>query len=395
MTLYKRGQVYWSYVWVDGVRHAKSTGTGNRRVAAEIDQRFKEDLNRKRQGVSQLAPEMTFGALAARFLAEGQVRPYHRDRLKVLLPYFAETPIGRITKNLAQTYRMRRHAEKRITDTTVNRDLEALRRMLFWAVDEGLLVANPLSRVRMTRERKKPRFVVSLAEEEQLLAAAAPHLRPIIIAALDTGMRRGEILAQRWEHIDFTREVLSVTRSKTPEGEAREIPLTARLASLLRSSRQPEGVVFTSKGQPLRQIKTAWKAAIRRAGIRYCRFHDLRHAFNCRLMEAGVLQEVRKALMGHSSGEDVHSLYVHVELPMKRAAIRRLEAWIAMQRNQFPEKGDDHAPTEPTTDDRRAAASAAGALLDASRGPARETGRSCRLLARQQSPGCARGAGGS
>jgi len=394
MTLFRRGNVFWAYVYIDGVRHAKSTGTTNRRLAEQIEQRFKDELNLKRQGMSQLAPETTFGELAARFLAEGHVRPYHLDRLKVLLPYFGDTPIGRITKNLALAYRKYRHAEKQITDTTVNRDLEALRSMLFWAVDEGLLSTNPLSRVRMTRERKKPRFVLSVAEEELLLQSAAPHLRAIIIAALDCGMRRGEILTQRWEHVDFNREILYVTHSKTPEGESREVPLTGRLFELLHSQQKPEGLVFTFKGQPIRKIKTAWMAAIRRAGIRYYRFHDLRHCFNCRLMEAGVLQEVRKALMGHSSGEDVHSTYVHVELPMKRDAIRKLEAWVRSQRRQ-PPQGDDHEPTRTTADIRGPAASDAGGLPRSSRNPAQEIGRGCRVLARRQSPGSARGAGGS
>src|SRR5207245_3286072 len=84
------------------------------------------------------------------------------------------------------------------------------------------------------------------------------------------------------------------------------------------------------------------------AGIRYFRFHDLRHTFNTRLMEAGVLQDVRKALMGHSSGEEVNSLYTHVELPVKREAIRKLEAWIDVQRqNQKGEtEGEPHGERE-------------------------------------------------
>jgi hypothetical protein len=109
MTLFKRGNVFWAYAYVDGVRHAKSTGTSNRRQAEQIEQRFKDELNLKREGMSQLAPETAFAALAARFLAEGQVRQYHLDRLKVLLPYFGEMPIGRITKNLALAYRRHRH----------------------------------------------------------------------------------------------------------------------------------------------------------------------------------------------------------------------------------------------------------------------------------------------
>jgi integrase len=331
MALWKRGSVYWSYVWIDGMRHAKSTGTGNRRLAEQVDQHFKEELNLARQGIRQLAPEMPFGELIARFLAEGSQRPYHLDRLKVLLPYFGETPIGRITRGMAQDFRRERHAQKKLTETTVNRDLQALKHFLFWAVDEGLLAANPLSRVRLVPVRRKPRLVLGIEDEAKLLKAAAPHLRQIIILAVDTGMRRGEILKQLWEHVDFPRQLLYVTRSKTAEGESREIPFTNRVYELLINQRKEEGPLFTYKGRPIHFIKTAWKAAIRRAGIRYLRFHDLRHTFNTRLMEAGVMQEIRKALMGHSSGGDVNAMYTHVELPAKREAIRKLEAWLANQ----------------------------------------------------------------
>ena len=331
MTLWKRGNVYWAYVHMDGVRHAKSTGTGNRRQAELVEQKFKDELNLQRQGICEPKPDMTFGELAARFLAEAEPRPYHIDRLKVLLPYWSETPIGRLSKARVQDYRKERHVQKTVSDTTVNRDLEALRRILNWAVDQQFLLANPLSRVPMVRERRKPRLIVSLAEERQLLAEAAPHLRIIVIAALDSGMRRGEIFGQRWEHIDFDRRMLYVTRSKTPGGEAREIPLTGRLFELLKSLRQPTGLIFTFEGRPLHRIKTAWKATLRRAKLRYFRFHDLRHTFNTRLMEAGVAQETRKSIMGHSSGEDVNSIYTHVELPLKREAIRKLEAWLQQE----------------------------------------------------------------
>lgn len=350
MSLYKRGNVYWSYVYVDGVRHAKSTGTSNRRRAERIDHDFKEELNLIRQGITEPHPEMTFGELAAHFIANGSPKPYHLDRLKVLLPFWAETPIGRITKGQVREYRAYRHEGKRkVSETTVNRDLEALRHILFFAVDEGLIAANPLSRVPMAQERRTPRIVVSVDEEDKLIAAAAKHLRSIIIAALDTGMRRGEILNQRWEHVDFNRRLLSVTHSKTAGGEAREIPLTDRLYAELDAHKKKEGLVFTFEGVAICQIKTAWHAAIRRAKLRYFRFHDLRHAFNTRLMEAGVLQEIRKALMGHSSGEEVNSLYTHVELPAKREALQKLQQWVAQQRLATAPKGEpDHVPTTTT-----------------------------------------------
>jgi integrase len=279
------------------------------------------------------------------FIAQASPKAYHLDRLKILQPYFSEVPIGRIHKGLAREFRADRHAEKQISDTTVNRDLEALRHLLYWAMDEGLLAANPLSRMPLVRERRKPRMVMSIAEETKLLAAASPH------PPLDHHHRArrrnatGEILGQRWEHVDLGRGLLSVTRSKTAEGEAREIPLTRRLQALLAASAQPQGLIFTFEDQPIRIVKTAWKAAIRRAGIRYYRFHDLRHAFKTRLMDAGVLQEVRKALMGHSSGEETNSIYTHIELPVRREAIRKLEAWVEQQTKQ-PDQGGHHDGTE-------------------------------------------------
>jgi integrase len=289
---------------------------------------------------------MTFGELSALFLAEVSPRPHHLDRLKMLLPYFAEIPIGRINKGLVRDYRAKRHAEKPVSDATINRDFGVLRHLLYWALDEGYLAANPLSRMPLVPERRKPRVMMSVAEEHRLLQAAAPHLRPIIVAALDTGMRRGEILAQRWEHIDLTRVLLSVTRSKTAGGEGREIPLTRRLHALLAAQPKREGPVFTYHNRPIRRIKTAWKAAIARAGLRHYRFHDLRHVCNVRLMEAGVMQEVRKAILGHSSGRDVHSIYTHVELPVKREAIRKLDEWVQQQTKQLNQQGDHHGSEE-------------------------------------------------
>lgn len=338
MTLYKRGRNYSIQLWVDGVRHLKSTGTTNRREAENIEREFREELNRRRHQICEASPDMTFADLAARFLADGSPRPYHIDRLKILLAYFGESPIGCISKPVIREFRRDRHKEKKLTETTVNRDVEVLRHLLYWAVDEGFLTANPIARIHLPRSRRKPRPIMNLLEEDKLLAAASQHLRHISITALDSGMRRNELLTQRWEHVDFTRRVLLVTHAKTPGGEAREIPLTARLMELLSSLKKPEGIVFTFDGRPIHRIKTAWKATIRRAGIRYIRFHDLRHTFNTRLMEAGVLQDVRKALMGHSSGEEINSLYTHVELPVKREAIRKLEAWVDLQRKEIQHK---------------------------------------------------------
>ncbi len=163
MTLWKRGGVYWTYVWMNGVRYAKSTQTGTKTLARKIDDQYKEELLLGQTRPNRLKPDMTFGELAALFLAESGPKPYHVDRLKILLPYFADTTIGDINRGVAREYRKYRHEKKKpISETTVNRDLEVLRHILFWAVDAGYLAANSLSRMPMVRERRKARPVMSL-----------------------------------------------------------------------------------------------------------------------------------------------------------------------------------------------------------------------------------------
>jgi integrase len=337
----------------------RSLDTANRREAERRARALEDELRAKRFECPELRPEMIVDELFTRFVAEGDVKVHHWDRSKHLLPFFGPMRIGQITRNDAPRYRKHRHEEhlartskrknaKPLSDATVNRDLSFLRHLLYWAADEGFIPSNPLARIRMVRERRKRRPVMPVSEEVRLLATAAPHLVPIVTLALDTGMRRGELLHQLSEDIDWERRILFVTLSKTPEGEMRPIPLTRRAFELLSKLRKPSGLVFTFRGRAIRNLKTTWAAAVRRAAIPRYRFHDLRHTFNSRLVEVGVIADVRKELMGHSGGGDVHSIYTHVELPLLREAIARLDAWHSAKLRSLPTNGEGK-PLPPTS----------------------------------------------
>ena len=134
MSLFKRGNVWWAYLYRDGVRHQFSTGTSNRRQAETIQDKLKEEVNRTRFGVVEADPKMKFGELSARFLASGSARPHHTYHLNFLLPYFAETLVMRITKSMAEEYRKARklrNPNRLIKDATVNRDLSVLRHIFY------------------------------------------------------------------------------------------------------------------------------------------------------------------------------------------------------------------------------------------------------------------------
>ena len=336
MTLFKRGNVWWAYFAIDGRRHQESTGTSNRRLAEQVHKKLQESANLKRFQIAEYNSKITFRQIADQFIASG-ASFFNQDRLKHLLPFFGEMPVREITRNKANEYRIeRKRVNPALRESTLDRDIGVLRRVLNWAAEAQFIPVSPLVRPPMVYPRRIPKPVLSVAEENQLLAAIKkPHLKALVIAALDTGMRRGELLGQRWEHVDLEPNVLSVSRSKTPEGEGREIPLTGRVAELLATMKRDSEFVFTYLGRPIFDAKTAWNTAQRKAKLsRHFRFHDLRHTFATRMMEAGVVSDIRRALMGHVD-RSVHATYVHIELPMKRAAIAKLEQWVDAERQRL------------------------------------------------------------
>jgi integrase len=339
MTLFKRGRYWWTGFYVDGRRFQQSTGTGNRRQAETVEQKLKGEMNLRSFDIAVVDPAITVEAVAAQFIKHTSPGGFHVGRIRFLNVFFGTMPVRAVTRNTVAEYRQARRIEKpKLKDSSLNRDVGVLRRVLYWALEQGLITANPLARISMVRERRVKKPILSLAHEHLILATAKPHLRELVIAAVDTGMRRGELFKQVWEDVDLTHNVLFVTRSKTAEGDGREIPLTYRLKDLLQHKAKGldsvSGSVFTYQGNPIGDFKRSWKTAQRDAKLPlHYRFHDLRHTFATRLMEAGVVQDIRMALMGHEP-RTVHWGYTHVDLAAKREAIKKLERWREKERKR-------------------------------------------------------------
>ena len=199
---------------------------------------------------------------------------------------------------------------------TVNRYLALLRNMFNWAVLRGDLDQTPFRRgslaiIKLEREHNRRSRRLSLDEEQRVLGAANSAVKSLVIAALDTGMRRGELLSLRFKDVDFERNVIHIRAENAKSKKGRDIPIaTTRLRTLLEwlridgegNRKGPEAAVFSNEaGEPIKHFHTAWYAALRRASIADLRFHDLRGEFASRLVEKGVpLSQVRD-LLGHSS----------------------------------------------------------------------------------------------
>lgn len=208
---------------------------------------------------------------------------------------------------------------KRRTPATVNRYMTSLSHAFTLAVREWEWMGeNPLRRVRALEEPRGRVRVLSDDERERLLQACrkAPDRRlyPLVVLALSTGARRGELLKLRWEDVDLERGVAVLHQTKNKERRA--LPLHGLARQLLerdrpRRGRTGESLVFESAGERATFPRWSWERAVSEAGLRDLRFHDLRHtAASYLAMSGATLTEIADVL-GHKTLQMVKR-YAHL-----------------------------------------------------------------------------------
>jgi integrase len=236
-----------------------------------------------------------------------------------------------------------RRRARAVSGATVNRDLNLGSALFRWARSMGHVTENPFREVRRFSEKGRAREVYLTAPESRALAvSAASFLRPVVVAALSTGMRRGELLALRWRAVDLDRCELHVEPETEKAGRGRTVPLTALLHEELKALKGARNVpaldgsdpVFRcADGSPLttKVLRVAFCSAVKaceaishekRGSVT---FHTLRHTAASLMVAAGVpIFDVAKTL-GHSTIA-VTMRYSHFAPEAGRAAIERLGA---------------------------------------------------------------------
>lgn len=260
------------------------------------------------------------------------------ERIRTTFPKLLGESLSAISLNsIEDWWRERVHGTgaqaRAVTKTTASRDLACLRSALSRAVAWKLLDSNPLmglrnktipSRkvVRYLSEDEEARLRQVLKHRDAYLAGArasanlwraergrdaypvipddgyGDHLTPIVLVAMNTGLRRRELLTLRWADIDLHGRMLTVRDVVAKSGKQRYIPLNAEAHRVLcqwQSQRGQGGAVFGIKDP-----KTAWGNVLKAAQIEGFRFHDLRHHFASRLVRAGVDLNTVRELLGHA-----------------------------------------------------------------------------------------------
>lgn len=333
MGLYLRGSVWWMSFACKGKHYRKSTETEDGKLAQRIYDKVKGQIAENKWFDKSFDESKTFGELMDMF------RQYSRKNCRseanlsnanTLEKFFGPFLLCEITPRLWKQYKEKREADG-IKPATLNRDLAALKRAFNLACSEeyGWLDLSPVASIKQERGvKKRDRWITQ--EEEDTLLSYSPHwLQEIIILALNTGMRRGEILNLSWKAIDFSSRTIIVMESKNDE--KRTVPMNERVYTLLKEKGRVRRIgcdlVFHSPlsySKVFNQVlETAFSRCVKKAGIQDLRFHDLRHTFGTRLSQKGKDSLTIKALMGHKTLM-MTSRYVHHNVESLRGAVEEL-----------------------------------------------------------------------
>lgn len=357
---YIDGQLYARVVYRDetGKRVERHYKADSKTEAREIYQRKLREL--KDHGQRMLETErMTFAKLAQvyeeRKLFDAE---YHEGRktaglrsvksaktfLAVLKGYFGLRQIRSITNSDVEKFRRERLKSETVrgqqrTIAAVNRELELLRAMLNFAKREGWLIRTPFEAgsplISKADEVHRDRLLSSVEEERLLLACTGKrtHLRPLIIAALDTACRRGELLQLKWSDVDLENRTIRVRATTTKTQRGRVVPISSRLLEelkMLRLTAEEDDLVFGVKTD----VKRSFTAACQAADVQGFHFHDCRHTGITRMIQAGMTPMQVMKISGHTQ-MTTFARYVNADDEAVKRAAAAIDAFHAAgQREQ-------------------------------------------------------------
>lgn len=276
--------------WIDGTKHRQTT-------LAELLDRYAKEVSNGKRG--------------------SRAESYRIESFKKL--NLAKYALASITPQMVAAWRDARLGE--VSSGTALRELQLLGHVFSVSIREwGVqLPSNPVSLIRKPRSGNARDRVLTAAERAALLLACGqchnPWIKPVVIFALETAARRGEILALSWNDVDLPHRtaVLKVTKA----GQPRRIPLSGSCVAMLDAlPRSLDGQVFPVS---MEAVKQAYERAVARAGIANFTFHDLRHDALTRLAKQGLSILELRAISGHTTANMLQR-YVSIdagELAMK------------------------------------------------------------------------------
>ncbi len=356
------------------------------KTKGECERKLKE-LRDSLQGAEPERPkaDMTFGAWLDQWYqndCKPAIRPktqadYENRVYQHIIPELGHIPLAKLTPGDLQQFYTRLKQEGRLlrtkeygsglSDRMVKSCHVTCRVALDRAVAQGLILKNPATACKAPATHPKEMQVLTQEELQRLLIQAKEDgCYELLLLELSTGLRRGELLALRWDDLDLAtgelkieRQVqrvkgeLTVTQPKT-RASSRSIILPATTLEVLKNYRQsvdsrwifPSPVKEDSPLDPA-AVRKKLAAVLKRAGCKHIRFHDLRHTFATNALERGMDVKTLSAIIGHVSSATTLNVYAHVTDGMRQSAAAKIDRTIAKAAPQ-PETAAPKKPARTT-----------------------------------------------
>ncbi len=312
MSLFKRGNTWWiDFTTPAGERVRRSAGTSSKAEAQELHDQMRSDGWR----VQKLGerPKYTWDDAGLKWLTEKAHKRSHRDdmlKLAWLQQYLRGRLLASITRD--EIAAIGRAKLATASGATANRTLALIRSILRRACNEWEWV-DKVPKITMYPESRRRVRWLQPEQVTTLLAELPDHQRDIVLFALATGLRQGNVTGLKWDQIDLKRKTGFVPDEDAKCGEDIHISLSDFAVALLmrQQGRHPEHV-FTYAGKPIKYVNTkAWRGALERAGIDNFRWHDLRHTWASWLVQNSTpLYDLQE--MGGWKSVDMVRRYAHL-----------------------------------------------------------------------------------
>ena len=336
MSVYKRNRVWYYRFCIRSVRYGSAVPEARTKWQAEqAEARAKDAVFSGRYGDEP--SNITLKEFIEKIFltwAKDNKRSWKNDvsRSKPIVAHFKNKMMREITRFNVEQFKKERRSSfngrgANRAPASVDRELQLLSRIFNLAIERGEVRDNPCKGIKLLAVNNQVTRYLTPEQEEKLMAALTgrrAHLRDILTINLHTGMRRTEILTLHRSQIDFLR--CSIELTKTKSGRSRSVPIHPDIKSLfqrLYDQAGQSGYLFENPktGKPLIDIKTAWRSALRDAGIPHIPFHCAgRHTFGTRAIDGGAPLSAVKEVMGHA---DIRTTmrYVHATDEGKRRAV--------------------------------------------------------------------------
>lgn len=328
MGIYKKGKNWYIDYYIKRRRKRKMVGPSKKLAEQVLNDVHTKIVREEYLGVYE-EKKVYFDEHAQQYMAYCKANKASTTRrrdqfsIKKLTSAFKRRYLFEITPHMIEKYKAARL--QKVAPATINRELACLKHMYTKAFEWGYVKTNPAKVVKLLKEPPGRLRYLKPDEVETLLKTCAGHIRPIVVTALNTGMRKSEILRLRWPEVDLKNRKIMVVNAKN--NEVRVIPINQTLYQELSVlPRKPEGeyVFSNQQGRPIGDIKKGFSSALKRAGIADFHFHDLRHTFGSQMVMQGVDIRTVQQLMGHKEIK-MTMRYSHLSPEHVQEAIERLD----------------------------------------------------------------------